>query len=27
LQGAAVWSYGQDDSGKLLAWVKDALAQ
>ena len=27
LQGAAVWSYGQDDSGKLLAWVKEALAQ
>ena len=27
LQGAAVWSYGQDDSGKLLGWLKDALAQ
>ena len=27
LQGAAVWSYGQDDSGKLLAWVKEALSQ
>lgn len=27
LQGAAVWSYGQDASGKLLAWVKEALAQ
>ena len=27
LQGAAVWSYGQDDSGKLLAWLKDALSQ
>ena len=27
LQGAAVWSYGQDDSGKLLAWLKDALEQ
>ena len=27
LQGAAVWSYGQDDSGKLLAWLKEALSQ
>lgn len=27
LQGAAVWSYGQDASGKLLAWVKDGLSQ
>ena len=27
LQGVAVWSYGQDDSGKLLAWLKEALSQ
>lgn len=27
LQGAAVWSYGQDASGKLLAWLKEALSQ
>lgn len=27
LQGAAVWSYGQDDSGKLLAWMKDGLSK
>lgn len=27
LQGAAVWSYGQDASGKLLACLKEALSQ
>lgn len=27
LQGAAVWSYGQDGSGKMLMWLKEALSQ